>query len=108
MSEHSLFDDGECLRSSSLNSEDQSFVTILETVSRVDRGTVMKKSYIQLLSCVNVMVMVFCMLTIPIEIESIWGSVARWVAWGIIFGIALIIAVILTYYLKKEEQTDSQ
>ncbi len=68
----------------------------------------MKKSYIQLLSCVNVMVMVFCMLTIPIEIESIWGSVARWVAWGIIFGIALIIAVILTYYLKKEEQTDSQ
>jgi len=81
---------------------------ILETISRVDRGTMMKKSYIKLLSGVNVMVTVFCMLTIPIEIESICGSVARWAAWGIIFGIALIIAVILTYYLKKEEKANTQ
>ena len=42
----------------------------------------MRTGTIQLLSAINVFAMVFCLLTVPGELENLYGAEAKYVAWG--------------------------
>ena len=65
----------------------------------------MRPGTIQLLSAVNVFAMVFCLLTVPGELENLYGAEAKYVAWGVFIAIGLAVAVILTYLQDREERT---
>lgn len=66
----------------------------------------MKNSTIQLLSSLNITVVVFCLLTIPGEIENHMGATAKYVAWAIIFLIGLSVGILLWHVQKNGEDPE--
>ncbi len=63
----------------------------------------MKQSTVQLLNAINVFTMVFCLLTIPGELDALYGATARYAAWAVFIAVGLSVAVVLTRLQDREK-----